>query len=254
MIILKSQREIELMREAGRIVSDLLKRLERLIVPGITTLELDRFAEKFILSQKGKPAFKGYIPHFKKYYPATLCTSVNESIVHEIPSNRVLKKGDIVSIDVGVLFEGYYGDGAWTFPVGEIDPIKKDLLRTTKEALYEGIKKAVVGNHLFDISSTIQEYITKRGFSVAHEFTGHGIGSRLHEEPVVPNLGSPGRGPKLLAGMTLAIEPMVNVGTGSSKILQDGWCAVTMDNKPSAHFEHTIAITDSGPQILTLRC
>lgn len=252
MITLKSAREIEIMREAGKIVGDLLQAVGRIIKPGSTTIELDKFAEEFILARKAKPAFKGYVAHFKKHYPATLCTSVNESIVHEIPTNRVLKEGDIISIDVGVFYNGYYGDGAYTYPVGEVNQDKMKLLKVTEEALYRGISQAVAGNHLFDISNAIQTYVEVNGFSVVREFTGHGIGSQLHEEPPVPNYGPPHKGVELKAGMTLAIEPMVNIGTHRAKILSDGWCAVTRDGKPSAHFEHTIAITDSEPQILTL--
>lgn len=240
------------MRAAGKIVGDLLKALAEIIKPGVTTIELDKFAEEFIIARKAKPAFKGYVAHFKKTYPATLCTSVNESVVHEIPSNRVLKEGDIISIDVGVLHNGYYGDSAYTFPVGEIDKDKIKLLQVTREALYKGISKAIAGNYLSDISNAIQVYVEENGFSVVREFSGHGIGTQLHEEPPVPNFGPPHRGPELKSGMTLAIEPMVNIGTYKVKILSDGWRAVTQDGKPSAHFEHTVAITENEPQILTL--
>ncbi len=252
MITLKSPQEIKLMREAGKIVGDLLKALGELIKPGITTLELDKFAEDFILSRNAKPAFKGYVSAFKKGYPATLCTSVNESVVHEIPSSRVLKDRDIISIDVGSLYNGYYGDTAFTFPVGEIDAHTRKLVKVTQEALFQGINQARVGNRLSDIGNAVQVHAEKNGFSVVREFTGHGIGAQLHEEPTILNFGPPHRGPRLEAGMTLAIEPMIATGTWRVKILADGWRVVTRDGKPSAHFEHTIVITDSDPQILTL--
>ena len=252
MITLKSPQEIKIMRSAGKIVGDLLKTLGGIIRPGITTLELDKFAEDFILSRNGKPAFKGYVSTFKKSYPTTLCTSVNESIVHEIPSRRVLKDGDIISIDVGVLYKGYYGDAAYTFPVGEIDAHAQKLIKVTQEALRRGINQARDGNRLFDIGNAIQSYAEKNGFSVVREFTGHGIGTQLHEEPAVLNFGPPHRGPKLKSGMTIAIEPMITTGTGRAKILSDHWTAVTLDGKLCAHFEHTIAITNSTPEILTL--
>lgn len=252
MITIKSPREIELMRDAGKIVGDLLNLFHSLIKPGITTIELDRLAEEFIINRKAKPAFKGYVAHFKKNYPATLCTSVNESVVHEIPSNRVLLEDDIVSIDVGVVYNGYYGDGAYTFAVGEISVEKKRLITVTLAALYKGIEKAVHSNYLSDISNAIQQYVESQGLTVVREFTGHGIGTFLHEDPPIPNFGSPHKGPELKTGMTLAIEPMVNFDTHKVKILPNGWCAVTCDGKPSAHFEHTIAITDGEPQILTL--
>ncbi len=252
MITLKSPHEIELMREAGKILGDLLKTIGGLIKPGITTLELDEFAEDFILSRNAKPAFKGYVSAFNKGYPATLCTSVNESVVHEIPSQRVLKDGDIISIDVGSLYNGYYGDTAYTFPVGKIDAHTQKLVQITQDALYKGINQARKGNHLSDIGHAIQTYVEKNGFAVVREFTGHGIGTQLHEEPVVLNFGSPHRGMKLESGMTIAIEPMINIGTWKVKTSSDGWKVVTRDGKLSAHFEHTIVITDSEPQILTL--
>ncbi|MDI6839772.1 MAG: type I methionyl aminopeptidase [bacterium] len=252
MITLKSTREIKLMREVGKIVGDLLKEIESMIAPGITTLKLDKFAEKFIKERGGIPAFKGYIPAFKRYYPYTLCTSVNESVVHEMPSHRILNEGDIVSVDVGVFYNGYYGDAACTFSVGKIDDEKKLLLKVTQEALYKGIDKARDGNRLSDISNAIQTWVELHNFSVVRDFTGHGIGSSLHEEPTVLHFGPPHRGPRLVKGMTLAIEPMVNAGTWKVKVLHDGWRAVTQDSKPSAHFEHTVAITDSDTKILTL--
>lgn len=252
MITLKSPREIKLMREAGKIVANLLQAIHNLIKPGITTLELDKFAEDFIISRDATPAFKGYVAAFKKHYHYTLCTSVNESVVHEMPSQRKLQEGDIISIDVGVCLNGYYADAAYTFPIGKIEPEKQRLIKVTREALYKGIDKATAGNRLSDISNAIQTWAENHNFNVARDFTGHGIGSSLHEEPTILNFGPPHRGPKLEKGMTLAIEPMVNIGTPKVKILADSWRAVTRDGKPSAHFEHTIAITDGEPEILTL--
>lgn len=246
MIIIKSKDEIKKMKEAGKIIGKLFSVLKNMVKPGITTLELDSFAESFIKKNGAIPAFKGYLG-----YPATLCTSVNESVVHEIPSTRKLKLGDIISIDVGTFYNGYYGDAAITLPMGEISEQKKKLLQVTEEALYRGIETARVGRRLFDISNTIQTYVEISGFSVVREFIGHGIGKSLHEEPQVPNYGKAGTGPQLRAGMTIAIEPMVNTGTYKVKILKDKWRAVTVDAKPSAHFEHTIAITDGEAEILT---
>ena len=247
MIILKSEREIELIREACKIVSATLSALKNIVKPGVTTKELDKFADEFIRKRNAKPAFKGY-----KGYPASLCTSINEVVIHGIPANIKLKEGDIISLDIGVFYKGYYGDAAITLPVGEIDNEKRKLLKVTEEALYKGIDKARQGNRLYDISHAIQEWVEKNGFSVVREFVGHGIGRALHEDPPVPNFGSQGKGPRLKKGMTLAIEPMVNAGTHKVKILKDKWTAITLDGKPSCHFEHTIAITDSYPEILTL--
>ncbi|MCK4353604.1 type I methionyl aminopeptidase [candidate division WOR-3 bacterium] len=252
MISLKSKREIELMRKAGEIVGDLLEAIKDILKPGITTLKLDEFAEEFIKARNAMPAFKGYVSAFKKHYPSTLCTSVNESVVHEIPSNRVIKEGDIVSIDVGVCYKSYYGDAAYTFPVGKVDTKKAQLLKVTQESLYKGISQARPGNRLSDISHAIQHWVESHNFFIVRDFTGHGIGSSLHEEPMILNFGPPHRGPRLKEGMTLAIEPMVNMGTSRVKILSDGWRVVTCDGKPSAHFEHTITITNSEPEILTL--
>lgn len=252
MINLKSPRELGFMREAGIITGELLEFLGTLIEPGITTLELDKIAEDFILKRKAKPAFKGFVSSFEKHYPYTLCTSINESVVHEMPSKRILKDGDIASIDVGVLCNGYYGDSAYTFAVGKIDNMKSNLVEATRHSLKLGIDKARPGNRLSDISNAIQTYAESNGFSVVREFTGHGIGAKLHEEPTIFNFGPPSQGPKLEPGMTLAIEPMVNAGGYKVKVLNDGWRAVTVDGKPSAHFEHTVAITEDEPEILTL--
>lgn len=247
MIILKSSREIEQLRRANAIVAEVFQELKRMVVPGVATRELDRFAEAFILSKGALPAFKGY-----RNYPATLCISVNEEVVHGIPGPRRLREGDIVSIDVGVHLNGYYGDAAITLPVGEVDEEAKRLMAVTEKALYIGIEWARVGNRLYDISHAIQTYVEANGFSVVREFVGHGIGKNLHEDPQVPNFGSPGQGPRLEKGMVFALEPMVNEGTYEVKILSDGWTVVTADGKRSAHFEHTIAITDGRAEILSL--
>lgn len=247
MIILKSLQEIEKIRSAGRIVAGTIEELRKRVCPGITTGELDRMAEEFITKKGGAPAFKGY-----KGYPNTACISVNDEIVHGIPSERVLKEGDIVSIDLGVLLDGYYGDAAITLPVGRINNGAKRLLDVTEAALYRAIEKTVVGSRVSDISFTIQSYVENAGYSVVREFVGHGIGRSLHEDPPVPNFGEPGKGPRLKAGMVLAIEPMVNMGASDLFVLNNGWTAVTRDRSLSAHFEHTVAVTEGGPEILTV--
>ncbi|MDN5325410.1 MAG: methionyl aminopeptidase [Moorella sp. (in: firmicutes)] len=247
MIILKSRREIALMREAGRIVAGALAKIQEHIAPGITTGELDRIAEEYIRRHDAVPAFKGY-----RGFPASICASVNEEVVHGIPGLKKLVAGDIISIDIGVVKNGYVGDSAATFPVGDIDPGKQHLLAATQAALEEGIKKAVVGNRLTDISHAIQAFVEARGFSVVRDYVGHGVGRAMHEDPQVPNFGPPGYGPRLRAGMVLAIEPMVNAGTHEVYTLPNRWTVVTRDGQPSAHFEHTVAITENGPEILTL--
>ncbi|AKX95298.1 type I methionyl aminopeptidase [Neomoorella thermoacetica] len=247
MIILKSRREIALMREAGRIVAGALAKLQEHIAPGITTGELDRIAEEYIRRHDAVPAFKGY-----HGFPASICASVNEEVVHGIPGLKKLVAGDIISIDIGVVKNGYVGDSAATFPVGDIDSGKKQLLAATQAALQEGIKKAVVGNRLTDISHAIQAFVEARGFSVVRDYVGHGVGRAMHEDPQVPNFGPPGYGPRLRVGMVLAIEPMVNAGTHEVYTLPNRWTVVTRDGQPSAHFEHTVAITENGPEILTL--
>ncbi|OIQ62438.1 type I methionyl aminopeptidase [Neomoorella thermoacetica] len=247
MIILKSRREIALMREAGRIVAGALAKLQEHIAPGITTGELDRIAEEYIRRHDAVPAFKGY-----HGFPASICASVNEEVVHGIPGLKKLVAGDIISIDIGVVKNGYVGDSASTFPVGDIDSGKKQLLAATQAALQEGIKKAVVGNRLTDISHAIQAFVEARGFSVVRDYVGHGVGRAMHEDPQVPNFGPPGYGPRLRVGMVLAIEPMVNAGTHEVYTLPNRWTVVTRDGQPSAHFEHTVAITENGPEILTL--
>jgi methionyl aminopeptidase len=242
MIILKTPEEIEIMARASRLVAETLQFLKPHVRAGVTTDELDRLAEEFIRSRGGRPAFKGY-----RSYPKTLCISVNDQVVHGIPSKRVLKDGDIVGLDLGAIVEGFYGDSAMTLPVGRIDSQAAELLRVTEEALYAGISRAVVGNRLSDISHAVQERAEAAGFSIVTDFVGHGIGRQLHEEPQVPNYGRPGQGPRLQAGMVLAIEPMVNMGKSDVRVLDDQWTAVTKDGSLSAHFEHTIAIQPSGP-------
>lgn len=235
-----------MLRRAGRMVAEVLDGLEELIRPGMTTGGLDSWAEKYIRSRKALPSFKGY-----QGYSGTLCTSVNEEVVHGIPGPRVLKSGDIISIDVGVNVDGWHGDGARTYPVGGVDDESQRLMRVTKEALALGIKEAQVGNHLFNIGHAIQKYVEAAGFSVVRDFVGHGIGQEIHEEPQVPNFGEPGRGVLLQSGMILAIEPMVNAGDFEVRILDDHWTVVTKDRSRSAHFEHTVAILDTGAEVLT---
>ncbi len=248
MIILKNHREIELMRKAGEINYACHMEIKKHIEPGITTYELDRIAEKFILDAGGKPAFKGY-----RGYPATINASINEEVVHGIPSkDRKLQEGQIISIDLGVIWKGYYSDSAHTWPVGEVSPSKKRLMEVTKKCLYLAIEKAVVGNRIGDISWAIQEYAEKNGYSVVRDLVGHGIGRNLHEDPKVPNYGKAGTGPLLREGMVIAIEPMINMGRFHVDFLDDNWTVVTRDRKPSAHFEHTVAITKDGPKILTV--
>lgn len=248
MIVLKSADEIQLMREAGRVVAQAHALVRELIRPGLTTLDLDRAVDEFLVKQNAIPAFKGY-----QGYPASICASVNEVVVHGIPSKDViLQEGSIISVDIGAFVDGFCGDSAWTYPVGEVDPEVQSLLQTTEEALFEGIAQAKVGNRLSDISHAVQQRAEERGFSVVRDFVGHGIGRKMHEAPQIPNFGPPGRGPRLKTGMTLAIEPMVNMGSYHVQILNDNWTVVTRDNKWSAHFEHTIAITDEGPVILTI--
>ncbi|RJQ48458.1 MAG: type I methionyl aminopeptidase [Nitrospiraceae bacterium] len=246
MIILKSQDEIKRMAESCLIVAKVLEGIKKEVHPGIKTAELDRYVESFIVSRGARPAFKGY-----RGYPASVCTSINEQVVHGIPSSIQLNEGDIVSLDIGVYYRGFYGDAALTLPVGKVSHQAERLLAATEMALYLGIEKAVPGNRLFDISAAIQRCTEEEGFSVVRNFVGHGIGRELHEEPQIPNFGKPGQGPEIREGMTLAIEPMVNAGGWEVVILDDGWTAVTKDRSLSAHFEHTIAITGDGNVILT---
>ena len=247
MIVLKTSRELAVMREAGRISAMALKVAGEAVEPGVSTWEIDRVARKYIESQGAVPSFLGY-----GGFPASACISVNNVVIHGIPSKRqIVKAGDIVSIDIGAMFEGFNGDNAYTFPFGDIAPQAQRLLDATRESLYEGIKQAKAGNRLGDIGSTVQRYVEARGYSVVRDFVGHGVGAKLHEDPSVPNYGTPGRGVRLLPGMTIAIEPMVNQGGYEVQVQKDGWTTVTRDGKLSAHFEHTVAITPDGPVILT---
>lgn len=246
MIICKSAAEIEKLRRSGRIVREILEEMRAAVKPGVSTLDLEHLAEQRVKDYGVKPAFRGY-----KGYPCCLCASVNQEIVHGIPSKRVLQSGDIVSLDMGVIADGYYGDSAITAPVGEISEPLKRLLKVTEESLRCAISKARVGNRLGDISAAVQQHAEKAGFSVVREFVGHGIGRELHEEPQVPNFGRPGHGPLLKEGMVLAIEPMVNAGSPDVRVLDDKWTAVTADGAYSAHFEHMVAVTRNGPDVLT---
>jgi methionyl aminopeptidase len=245
-IVLKSRAELDQMRVAGEMVAEILELLRERIRPGVTTRELDRLAEAECLKRKARPAFKGY-----GGFPFTVCASPNDQVVHGFPNEIPLNEGEILSIDFGVVYRGFYGDAAMTIPVGSIDDDKAKLLRITKRSLELGIEAAVIGGRLSDISSAVQTCVEKEGYSVVREFVGHGIGRELHEAPQIPNFGPPGQGPRLKAGMVLAIEPMINMGRPEVKILEDGWTAVTVDGRPSAHFEHTVAVTEDGPEILT---
>jgi len=246
MIILKSRREIEKMKKSNALVAAILEELRKKIKPGVKTIELDRLSEEMALKKGARPAFKGY-----RGYPYSLCTSVNSEVVHGMPSERELKEGDIISLDFGILHGGYYGDAAVTVPVGQITPAARRLLRVTEEALYRGIAAARAGNRIGDISAAIQGHAEAAGFSVVRDLVGHGIGRSLHEDPQVPNYGTSGRGIELKTGMVFAIEPMVNEGTYRVDVLRDGWTVVTADGKLSAHFEHSVAITENGPVILS---
>ena len=246
MITIKNSRELALMREACIISARALKLAGEAIEPGVTTGEIDTLVRKYIESQGAKPSFLGY-----GGFPGSACISINETVIHGIPDNRVIKAGDIVSIDVGAYLNGFHGDNAATFAAGDVSPEAKALMDATRESLYEGIAQAQAGNRVGDIGAAVQRYVEVRGYSVVRQFVGHGVGTDLHEDPSVPNFGTPGRGPRLLPGMTLAIEPMINAGSPDVKILGDGWTTVTTDGKLSAHFEHTVAITPDGPVILT---
>jgi len=247
MIVLKTEREISYMRDAGQIVGKTFLELKKAIVPGITTLELDRIAEQYIRRSGAIPAFKGY-----GGFPANICTSINEQVVHGIPGSRHLKDGDIISLDVGTKLNRYYGDAAITVPVGAVDDDLLKLLSVTEQAMNKGLEKAVAGNRLSDISHAVQLHAESFGYGVVRDYVGHGIGQRMHEDPQIPNYGPPGRGPLLKNGMTLAIEPMINLGSPDVDVLTDDWTVVTADGKISAHFEHTVAVTDGEPLILTL--
>ncbi|ACB59605.1 MULTISPECIES: type I methionyl aminopeptidase [Exiguobacterium] len=247
MIITKAPREIDIMRQAGQIVARTHKELKAHIRPGITTGQLDAIAERYIRSQGATPSFKGY-----NGFTGSICASVNEELVHGIPGDRVLHDGDIISIDIGAEYNGYHGDSAWTYPVGTISEETKRLLDVTEESLYKGLERAKAGVHLTDISHAIQSHVEAANFSVVREYVGHGVGQNLHEDPQIPHYGPPGKGPRLKTGMTLAIEPMVNVGKRYVRTLSDNWTVVTVDGSMCAHFEHTIAITDEGYEILTV--
>ncbi|HEV3141379.1 MAG TPA: type I methionyl aminopeptidase [Vicinamibacterales bacterium] len=249
MIVCRSAAELERMRDAGRLVGEVLAELASHVAPGVTTADLDAMAEARIARAGATPAFKGY-----HGYPATICASINEEVIHGIPSGRrVMNEGDILSIDVGVSLNGYFGDSAITVAVGKVSEQAADLLRATEESLYKAIERVRPGGRISDIGHAVQKHVEANGFSVVREFVGHGIGQRMHEEPQVPNYGEPGRGPRLAEGMVLAIEPMVNAGKAAVKVLADGWTAVTKDGSLSAHFEHTVAVTADGPWILTAR-
>jgi methionyl aminopeptidase len=247
-IVCKSPAEIERMRAANALVAQVLGELAAMVAPGVSTLDLDAAAEKRVRAAGAEPAFKGY-----RGYPATLCASVNDQVVHGIPNKRPMGSGDIVSLDMGVKLNGFYGDSAVTVAVGQVSDEVKSLLRVTEEALEQGIAQVRIGARISDIGHAIQKHVEANGFSVVREFVGHGIGAALHEEPQIANYGEPGRGPRLAEGMTLAIEPMVNMGKPSVKVLADGWTAVTRDGSLSAHFEHTVAVTKDGPLVMTLR-
>jgi len=248
MIVCKSQAEIEKMRAANQLVARVLEDLAAMVAPGVSTADLDAAAEAKVRAAGAEPAFKGY-----RGYPATLCASVNEQVVHGIPNRRALAAGDIVSLDMGVKLNGYYGDSAVTVAVGPVSEEVTRLLRVTQEALEAGIAEVKVGGRISDIGHAIQRFVEAEGFSVVREFVGHGIGAALHEEPQIANYGEPGRGPRLAEGMTMAIEPMVNMGKPAVRLLADGWTAVTKDGSLSAHFEHTVAVTSNGPDVLTMK-
>lgn len=246
MITIKSDREIELLRVAGNIVYQTHQYLKQYIKPGITTLELDKLAEDFIKRKGATPSFKGY-----EGFPASICTSINEQVVHGIPSNRKLKNGDIISIDIGACYKGYHGDSAWTYEVGTIDDEKKKLLCYTERALFEGLNQIKPDNRIGDISFAIESYAKKHNLGVVKELVGHGVGTNIHEDPDVPNFGKKGTGPKLKKGMVIAVEPMLNLGSSNIVMLDDNWTIETEDYSPSAHFEHTVVVTDDGYEILT---
>ncbi len=248
MIVLKTKRELAAMRDAGRIAARALRVAGEAVEPGVSTWEIDRIARRYIEEQGAIPTFLGY-----GGFPASACISINNVVVHGIPSkNVIVREGDIVSIDIGATYEGFVGDNAFTFPCGKVSAEAEALMKATQESLYEGIRAAKAGNRLGDIGSAIQRYVEARGYSVVRTFVGHGVGAKMHEDPSVPNYGTPGRGVRLLQGMTIAIEPMINAGVSGVKTLSDGWTTVTADGKLSAHFEHSVAITSDGPVILTL--
>lgn len=246
MIIRKTRREIALLKEAGRIVALVHQELKKAIVSGITTKEIDKLSEKIIRQNGATPSFKGY-----QGFPGAVCVSINDMVIHGIPGSQKLKEGDIVSVDVGACYQGYHGDSAWTYAVGKVSEDAKQLMKVTEEALYEGLKEAKPGNHVGDISAAIESYVKKHGYTSPEDYTGHGVGTSIHEDPMVPNYGKYGHGPLLKTGMVLAIEPMVHAGKKEVKVLKDGWGVVTADHSLAAHYEHTIVITEDGYEILT---
>lgn len=247
MIILKSEDEIATMRRAGKLVAETMDMIRQRLRPGITTMQIDEWVEEFITSRGAVPAFKGY-----QGYPASCCTSVNDEVVHGIPGPRILHEGDIIAIDVGAFVDGFCGDHAWTFPVGEVSELASKLLRVAEESLVKAVEQAVVGKRLSDIGHAVQTHVEAEGFSTVKNFVGHGVGRSMHEGPQIPHFGPPGRGPRLKRGMTLAIEPMINAGGDGVRVLEDGWTAVTVDGSLSAHFEHTVAVAEGQAEILTL--
>ncbi len=246
MIPIKSNKEIEILEEAGRLLAGIINEIKRSLKPGAVTRDIDKLAEELIRKKNARPAFKGY-----RGFPASACISINEEVVHGIPGKREIQEGDIVSIDIGIVYREYFSDTAFTFGVGSIDPRLQQLIEVTHDALHRGIDQAMAGGNVSDISFAIQNYVEARQLSIVRDFVGHGIGRSLHEEPEVPNFGLPHSGPVLKEGMVIAIEPMVNLGSWETMILEDGWTVVTRDGQPSAHFEHTVAITRNGPKILT---
>ncbi len=246
MITLKTKQELDLLRKAGKVLAEIVAEVKRSLKIGMSTQELDALAEKAMLSRKVRPAFKGY-----RGFPGSTCISINHEVVHGIPGSRILKDGDIVSVDLGIIREDFYSDSAFSVGLGKIDARLKKLLEVTETSLFKGIAEAKIGNHVSDISHAVQKFVELNNFSVVRDFVGHGIGRALHEDPEIPNFGEPHQGPVLKEGMVFAIEPMVNVGSWETRVLEDGWTVVTADGKPSAHFEHTVAITGDGPEILT---
>ena len=248
MVVIKSSRELQKMKEACRISANALVVAGKAVEPGVSTLEIDTIVRKYIEKEGATPSFLGY-----GGFPASACISVNNVVIHGIPSKKqILKEGDIVSVDVGAFYDGFHGDNAYTFKCGRVSPEAEALLKATEESLYEGIRQAKAGNRVGDIGSAVQKYVEDRSYSVVRDFVGHGVGAKLHEEPSVPNYGTPGRGVRLIPGMTIAIEPMVNAGDYKVKVLSDEWTTVTLDGSLAAHFEHTVAITSDGPQIMTI--
>ena len=246
MIVLKTKSELSIMRIAGRIAAQALRMAGQMVRPGVTTAQINREVHKFIVSHGAKPSFLGY-----GGFPASACISVNDTVIHGIPGNRPIAEGDIVSIDIGACYKGFHADNAATFPAGQISKPARDLMDATLESLHRGIEQAKVGRRVGDISSAVQRYVESLGYGVVHQYVGHGVGREMHESPEIPNFGKPGKGPRLVAGMTLAIEPMINQGVGDVELAPDGWAVLTVDGALSAHFEQTVAITESGPLILT---